>query len=78
MAQNEHKPKPVDIKQASGFIAVASVIGLTVCVVVALTKKAQLPLFLYAIFGGGILGTDNVLKFIKAIFRVGNGNGDAK
>lgn len=74
MAHNEHRPKTVDIKLASIFIAVTSIIGLTICFVAAAYKKVEVPLFLYAIFGGGILGTDNVLKFIRAIFRIGNGN----
>jgi uncharacterized membrane-anchored protein YitT (DUF2179 family) len=73
--KNEHKPQKVDIKQANTLIAVVSLIGLVVCFVVATFKTAQIPLFLYAIFGGGVLGTDSVLKFIKAIFRVG---GDEK
>lgn len=72
MATNEHKPKPVDIKQASILIAALSVIGVTICFYIATIQKVNVPIFLYAIFGGGILGTDNVLKFIKAIFRVGN------
>jgi Na+/glutamate symporter len=75
MADNEHKLRAEDTKQASTIIAVVSAIGLTICFSVAVWEKAEIPLFLYAIFGGGILGTDNVLKFIKAIFRVGNGNG---
>lgn len=58
-------------KQASTVIAVFSLIGLTVCFVAGLYYKKDVPLILYAIFGGGILGTDNVLKFLKAIFRIG-------
>lgn len=69
---DKHKPQKADTKQASVFIAVMSIIGLTVCFVAALYAKADVPIFLYAIFGGGVLGTDNVLKFIKAIFRVGS------
>lgn len=69
---NKHKPKKADTKQASVFIAVMSIVGLTTCFVAAKYYKADVPLILYAIFGGGILGTDNVLKFIKAIFRVGS------
>lgn len=67
----KHKPQKQDTKQASVLIAVVSIIGLTICFVVALYEKKDVPIFLYAIFGGGILGTDNVLKFVKAIFRVG-------
>jgi intracellular septation protein A len=72
--KNEHKKaRKEEAKQASVLIAVVSVIGLTVCFVAATYFKADVPLILYAIFGGGILGTDNVLKFLKAIFRVGDG-----
>ena len=70
--ENEHKPRREDTKQASTIIAVGSIIGLTVCFGLALYKETSIPIFLYAIFGGGILGTDNILKVIKAIFRVGN------
>lgn len=59
-----------EVKQASTIIAVGSIIGLTVCFVFAISQKADVPLFLYAIFGGGILGTDNILKIIKSIFRI--------
>lgn len=72
MADDGHKPQKQDVKQASTVIAVVSLIGLTVCFVAGAYYKAEVPLFLYAIFGGGILGTDNVLKFVKAIFRIGN------
>lgn len=74
MADDGHKLRKEDTKQASTVIAVVSLIGLTICFVYAVSQKADVPLFLYAIFGGGILGTDNVLKFIKSIFRI-NGNG---
>lgn len=72
MATDEHKPRKADIKQASTFIAVTSSVALVACFWVATVNKVEVPIFLYAIFGGGILGTTNVLKFIKAIFRVGN------
>lgn len=70
MVKNDHRPKQLEIKQASNSIALVSIVGLTLCFVAALYKEAQVPIFLYAIFGGGILGTENVLKFIKAIFRI--------
>lgn len=77
MADDGHKIQREDTKQASTIIAICSIIGLTICFVAAVYKEADIPIFLYAIFGGGILGTDNVLKFIKAIFRVGpNGKQD--
>ena len=69
MAKNE-KSQENDTKQASSIIAVCSIIGLTVCFGLALINKEPVPIFLYAIFGGGILGTDNILKMIKAIFRI--------
>ena len=59
-----------DNKQASSFIAITSIIGLTACFIFAISKEADVPLFLYAIFGGGILGTDNILRVIKSIFRI--------
>jgi Na+/glutamate symporter len=68
--KNDKQTKIEDVKQASTIIAVGSIIGLTVCFVFALSQKADIPLFLYAIFGGGILGTDNILKIIKSIFRI--------
>lgn len=72
MPNDEHKIQTEEAHQASTIIAVGSIIGLTLCFTGSLYWHGQVPLFLYAIFGGGILGTDNVLKFIKAIFRVGN------
>lgn len=66
----EHKTRKEDTRQASTIIAVFSVVGLTVCFVFALVEKAPVPLYLYAIFGGGVLGTDNVLRVIRAIFRI--------
>jgi Na+/glutamate symporter len=68
--KDDKKTRNEDVKQASTIIAVGSIIGLTVCFVFALSQKADIPLFLYAIFGGGILGTDNILKIIKSIFRI--------
>jgi len=70
--ENEHKPRKEDTKQASSIIAISSIIGLTICFGLALYKEASIPVFLFAIFGGGILGTDNILKLIKAVFRIGN------
>lgn len=72
MADDDKKVHKEDTVQASRFIAVGSVIGLTACFLFATSKETQVPLVLYAIFGGGILGTDNVLKLIKSIFRIGN------
>lgn len=72
MTKNGINPRKEDVKQASNIIAVVSVIGVTICFVAGATQKVDVPLFLYAIFGGGILGTDNILKLIKSIFRVGN------
>lgn len=46
-----------------------SLVLLSVLLSLIIPKK-DVPLILYAIFGGGVLGTDNVLKFIKAIFRI--------
>lgn len=68
--KHEHKPRREDAQQASTIIAVCSVIGLTVCFVLARLEGAEVPIVLYAIFGGGILGTDNILKLIRSIFRI--------
>jgi Na+/glutamate symporter len=67
---DSHKTRQQDAQQASTLIAVCSVLGLTVCFALALYKETSVPIFLYAIFGGGILGTDNILKIIKSIFRI--------
>lgn len=69
MAKDE-RPSRDEVRQASTIIAVVSVIGLTACFIVSVSKAVELPFYLYAIFGGGILGTDNVLKIIKTIFRI--------
>lgn len=74
MTKHEENKYKEDVKQASTIIAVVSIIGLTICFIYSLSKEAQIPLFLYAIFGGGILGTENVLRIFKTIFRVGNNN----
>lgn len=71
MANDEHTRKK-ETRQASTIIAVCSVVGLTVCFWLASSKEASVPIFLYAIFGGGILGTDNILSLIKAVFRIGS------
>jgi hypothetical protein len=68
--KHEHKPSKEDVKQASTIIAVFSVVGLTVCFALAKIYKAEVPIVLYAIFGGGILGTDNILKLLRSIFRI--------
>lgn len=68
--KDDKRTRDEDVRQASTIIAVFSVAGLTICVVVALLQKTPVPLFLYAIFGGGILGTDNILKILKSIFRI--------
>lgn len=70
MQKDEKKLRTQDTKQASTIIAVSSIIGLTACFAVAIAQGVSVPVFLYAIFGGGILGTDNILKVIKSIFRV--------
>ena len=70
MARNEKQPTRSDKKQVSNVIAVASIIGMVICFVAAITEGKEIPLNLYAIFGGGILGTDSVLAFLKAIFRI--------
>ena len=70
MAGRNDKQRKRDAKQASTIIAVGSIIGLTVCFLAALYKGASIPLLVYAIFGGGILGTDNILQIIKSIFRL--------
>lgn len=68
--EHDRKTRPSDAHQASTIIALFSIVGLTACFVAAAFEKADVPIFLYAIFGGGILGTDNVLKFFRAIFRI--------
>lgn len=68
--KHDRNTRKEDTHQASTIIALFSIIGLTACFVAAAFEKADVPIFLYAIFGGGILGTDNVLKFFKAIFRI--------
>lgn len=70
MAKHGRTHPKQDAKQASIVIAVVSVVGLTVCFVAAAFQKAEVPVYLYAIFGGGILGTDNILRIIKSIFRI--------
>lgn len=70
MTKNGTNLPKQEISQASNIIGVASIIGLTVCFVFALTEEANIPLFLYAIFGGGILGTDNIIKMLRTIFRL--------
>lgn len=68
--KHDRRTRKEDTKQASSIIAVCSIIGLTVCFVAAIYQKADIPLFLYAIFGGGILGTENILKVIRSVFRI--------
>lgn len=68
--KDDNPTRDEDVRQASTIIAVGSIIGLTICVVVSLLEKTAVPLFLYAIFGGGILGTDNILKILRSIFRI--------
>lgn len=70
MAKHGRTQPKQDAKKASITIAVGSVIGLTVCFVAAVFQKAEVPVFLYAIFGGGILGTDNILRLLKSVFRI--------
>lgn len=70
MKKDEHKHKAT--KQASAVIAIGSIIGLTVCFGIAIMQQVTVPIFLYAIFGGGILGTENIVRLIKSIFRVGD------
>lgn len=70
MDKNDRKTFKQETKLASTIIAIVSLVGLTICFTFAISEKADIPLILYAIFGGGVLGTDNVLKFIKAIFRI--------
>lgn len=72
MQNDEHNPKPADRKQANFGIATICITGLTVCFVAALYYQKDVPLILYAIFGGGILGTDNILKLLKSVFRIGD------
>lgn len=72
MTKNGRKQRTKDAKQASNIIAIGSVIGLTVCFVTAISKSADVPLILYAIFGGGILGTENILNVLSKIFRINN------
>lgn len=68
--KHEHRPRQEDVQQASTIIAVCSVIGLTICFALAQAKNADVPIILYAIFGGGILGTENILKLLRSIFRI--------
>ncbi len=70
MRKNELPQQEHDAKQASNWIAVLSIIGLTICFVVSVYAGAEIPIWLYAIFGGGILGTDNILRIIKSVFRI--------
>lgn len=66
----DHKTRREDNRQASTIIAIGSIIGLVTCFGLALYKETTVPLFLYAIFGGGILGTDNILNILRSIFRI--------
>jgi hypothetical protein len=68
--QDDRQTRKADTRQASTIIAVFSLVGLTACFIFAVSQKTNVPLYLYAIFGGGVLGTDNVLKFVRAIFRI--------
>lgn len=69
MAINE-QPSEHETKQVSTIIAVACAIGLTICFVASTIEKADIPFYLYAIFGGGILGTDGIINIIKSVFRI--------
>jgi Na+/glutamate symporter len=71
MSDNEKKPKKDDIRQASTAIAICSIIGLVACFGIASFRKIDVPIFIYAIFGGGILGTESVIKLVRTIFRIG-------
>lgn len=70
MTRHGRTPHKQDTKQASIAIAVLSVIGLVICFVVATLKGQDVPLVLYALFGGGILGTDSIIKLLKSVFRI--------
>lgn len=70
MTKYDKKTRQEDTRQASTIIAVGGIIGLVVCFGLALYKDTTVPLYLYAIFGGAILGTDNILKIIRSIFRI--------
>lgn len=69
------KTKPVikesDKKQANIVIQIICAIGLIACVISAIFKEASISPFVYAILGGGILGTENVINLLKAVFRIG-------
>lgn len=71
MPVDDNKQHQKDNRQASTIIAIGSIIGLTICFIAAISRSADVPIILYAIFGGGILGTDNVIKFIKTFFKIG-------
>lgn len=70
--KHDKKRRTEGVKQANTIIVVTSLLGLTACFLFALSRQAEIPIFLYAIFGGGVLGTDNILKLIKSVFRVGS------
>ena len=70
--QHQHEK---EAKQASALIQVICAIGLIAIILYSIFKEAPVSTFVYAILGGGILGTDNILKLVKSIFRIGDGNG---
>lgn len=70
MDKDGYNPKPKETKNASTGIALFCTVALTFCFTVATIYKVDVPIWLYAIFGGGILGTDNIIKVIKSIFRI--------
>lgn len=73
MANEQIKQK--DIRQAGTLIQVICGIGLVIIVIYSISEKATVSPFVYAILGGGILGTDNILRLLKSVFRLG-GNGE--
>lgn len=69
------KLKRKDVLQANVWIQGICAIGFVIIVLYSIVEKASVSPFVYAIFGGGILGTDNVLRLAKSIFRIGDSNG---
>ena len=66
--------KERDVQQASTAIQAICALGLITIVLYGIFEDASISPFVYAILGGGVLGTDNILKLVKSIFRIGGSN----
>lgn len=74
MSQYDKNKRPQEEKQASVLIQALCVVGLIFYAGYAMFNKTDPSLIVIALLGGGLLGVDNVLKFLKAIFRINGGS----